>query len=74
MAPIISTTVARASPQVIWKTCLDPAKFELWDDDVETITDVSGECKNGTSTSNGNWIVKKWATKCTRHAGIVNWF
>lgn len=56
MAPIISTAVARASPQVIWNTCLEPAKFELWDDDVETITDVSGECKNGTSPRSRYWI------------------
>lgn len=40
----------RASSEKVWKRCLeDPARWTDWDEDIKSVTSVSGRCENGTT-------------------------
>ena len=40
----------RASPETVWKRCLEnPATWSQWDEDLTSVTNVSGPCVNGTT-------------------------
>jgi hypothetical protein len=37
MAPVERSSVANATPEVIWKACFEGMKFETWDPDVTEV-------------------------------------
>ena len=49
MAPCEVSATLSATPETIWKTCLEPMKWENWDPDLKAINDLSGGCENGSS-------------------------
>ena len=43
------TAIAKATPQTIWKTCFSHMKWEVWDPDLNGVTEVKGGCEDGTT-------------------------
>ncbi|KAL3822758.1 hypothetical protein ACHAXA_009632 [Cyclostephanos tholiformis] len=51
MAPVEFTARAAATPETIWRTCIEPMKWESWDPDLREVKEVSGngKCEEGTT-------------------------